>query len=75
MEEGFRCGGQVAAETGLSVAVEDDEEQGPGVEIDAGVESDLGGRLEEAHGEGLRLRVMRGESAGRPLHPRRREPS
>jgi hypothetical protein len=30
--------------------VEDDEEEGPGVEIDAGVESDGGGRLEEAHG-------------------------
>jgi len=47
-------GGEVAAESGLSVAVEDDEEQGSGVEIDASVESDIGGRLEAAH-EGLRF--------------------
>ena len=49
-EEGFGGGGQVAAKTGLAVAVEDDEEEGPGVQVDAGVESDVGGRLEGAHG-------------------------
>ncbi len=47
-EEGFGGGGQVAAEAGLSVAVEDDEEEGPGVQVHAGVESDVGGRLEAA---------------------------
>jgi hypothetical protein len=30
------------------------DEKGPGLEIDASVESDVGGRLEKAHGEGLR---------------------
>jgi hypothetical protein len=74
LEEGLRRGGRVAGEALLSVAVEDDEEQGPGVQVHAGVESDVGGRLEAAH-EGLRLGVMRGEAAGRPLHLRRREPS
>ena len=49
VEEGFGRGGEVAAEAGLSVAVEDDEEEGPGVQIDAGVESDVGGRLEATH--------------------------
>jgi hypothetical protein len=49
LEEEFGGGAEVAAEALLSVAVEDDEEQGPGVEIDAGVESDIGGRLEETH--------------------------
>ena len=48
-EEGFGGGGEVAAEAGLSVAVEDDEEEGPGVQVHAGVESDVGGRLEAAH--------------------------
>ena len=74
LQEGFGGGGEVAAESGLSVVVEDDEEQGPGVEIDAGVESDIGGRLEATH-EGLRVRVMRRKAAGRSLHLRRREPS
>src|SRR5262249_43174113 len=38
-EEGAGGGGQVAGEALPSVAVEDVQEQGPGVEIDAGVES------------------------------------
>ena len=49
-EEGLGGGGQVAGEAFLAVAVEDEEEEGPGVQIDAGVESGIGGRLEEAHG-------------------------
>ena len=48
-EEGFGCGGEVAAEAGVAVAVEDDEEQGPGVQIDAGIESGVSGRLEVTH--------------------------
>ena len=66
-------GGQVAAEAGLAVAVEDDEEQGPGVQVDASVESGLRRGLEVAH-EGLRFRGMPGEAAGCPLHLRTREP-
>ena len=58
-EEGVRVGGQVAAEGDLAVAVEDAQEQGPGVQIDAGVESGVGGGLEAAHGEGLRFGVVR----------------
>jgi hypothetical protein len=73
LEEGGRGGGQVARESLLAVAVEDAEEQGPGVQVDAGVESGLGRRGEEAH-EGRRFGV-RGEAAGYPLHLRRREPS
>jgi hypothetical protein len=49
VEEGFGGGAEVAAEAGLSVVIEDDEEEGPGVEIDSSVESDLGGRWEETH--------------------------
>lgn len=41
-EEGGGCGGEVAGEAFGAVAVEDAEEQGPGVEIDAGVESGVG---------------------------------
>jgi hypothetical protein len=33
----------------LSGRVEDDEEQGPGMQIDAGIESGVGGRLEVTH--------------------------
>jgi hypothetical protein len=52
-QERGRGGGQVAGEALLAVAVEDGEEQGPGVQIDAGVESGIGGGLEAAQGEGL----------------------
>ena len=65
-EEGFGGGGQVAAEAGLAVAVKDDEEEGPGVQDHTSVESDVGGRLEAAHGEGLRVRVMRREATNAP---------
>src|SRR5262249_56500945 len=58
-EERLRGGRQVAGEASLAVLVEDAEEQGPGVEIDAGIESGAGGGLEVAH-EGLRLGGMRG---------------
>src|SRR5262249_46161485 len=37
-----------------AVAVQDAEEQGPGVQVDAAVESRVAGWLEAAHGEGLR---------------------
>src|SRR5207247_2554276 len=53
-EEGFGLGGEVAGEAGLPVVVEDDEEEGPGVQVDAGIKSGVGGRLEGTHGEGLR---------------------
>src|SRR5262249_36091306 len=53
-EEGFGLGGQVLGEAGLSRGVEDDAEEGPGVPIDAGIESGGGGRLKGRHGEGLR---------------------
>jgi hypothetical protein len=43
LEEGGGGGGQVARESFLAVAVEDAEEQGPGVQVDAGVESGAGG--------------------------------
>src|SRR5262249_26054368 len=46
-------GGQVTGEADLAVAIEDDEEQGPGVEIDAGIESGAGGRGEGKHGGSL----------------------
>jgi hypothetical protein len=79
LSEGFdgvkkrlRRGGQVAAETGLAVVIEDDKKEGPGVEIDAGVESDIGGGLEVTH-EGPPVGVRRSE--GTPLHLRTRKPS
>ena len=46
--EGCRIGGQVACVACLSLSVEDDEEEGSGVQIDAGIESGVGGRLEVA---------------------------
>ena len=52
-EEGVGVGGQVPGEDDAAIAVEDDDEQGPGVEIDAGVESGAGGWRETTHGEGL----------------------
>ena len=64
---------QVASEAGLAVAVEDDQVQGPGVEIDAGIESGVGGWREGTHGAGLQ--EVREEAAGCHLHHRRREPS
>jgi hypothetical protein len=74
-EEGRGRGGQLAAEAGLAVVVEDAQEQGSGVQIDASVESGAGGGLVAAQGEGLRDRVVRGEAAGGLLQLRRREPS
>src|SRR5262249_11800051 len=59
-EEGFGSGRQVAGEAHLAVGIEDDEEPGPGVPVDAGVESGVGGRLEGTHGEGLQEREARG---------------
>jgi hypothetical protein len=38
----------------LSEVVKEDDEEGPGVEIDASVESGVSGWLEGTHGEGLR---------------------
>jgi hypothetical protein len=72
-EEGFGLSGQIAGVARLSVVVEDDEEEGPGVQIDAGVESGVGGRLEGTHGRPP-VRVAR-EAAGCHLHRRTREPS
>lgn len=74
-EEGWWGGGQVACEAFLSVAVEDAQEEGPGVQVNTGVESGVGGGLKGAHGEGLRVGVIRREAAGCLLHLRRREPS
>jgi hypothetical protein len=52
-EEGFWRGRQVAGEARVAVGIEDDEEEVPGVQIDAGIESGVGGRSEGTHGEGL----------------------
>src|SRR5579872_6037900 len=73
LEEGTRSGGQVASEDDLTVAVEDDEEEGPGVQIDASVESGGGRWREGAHGEDLRLGCE--ELATCQLHHRKRKPS
>jgi hypothetical protein len=43
LEEGAGGGGQVAGEALLAVAVEDGQEQAPGVQVDAGIESGVGG--------------------------------
>jgi hypothetical protein len=64
-EEGVRSGGQVFGQDGLAVVVDDDDEGGPGVEIDAGVESGLGWRREGTHDEGSQVEVRR-EAAGVP---------
>ena len=58
----------------LSLLIEDDEEEGPGVEIDAGIESGVGGRLEVAH-ESLRVKGFGRRPLGALLHPRIQEPS
>jgi hypothetical protein len=68
-QERLRGGGQVATEADLAVAVEDDQVQRPGVEIDAAVEFRVGRGLEGAH-EGLRVKVPR-EAAGCPPHRRK----
>jgi hypothetical protein len=52
--EGRGCGGQVAGEALLAVAVEDAEEQRPGVQVPAGLASGVG-RGGEVAPEGLRL--------------------
>jgi hypothetical protein len=67
-EEGLRSGGQVACVAFLAIAVEDAEEEGPGVEIDAGIESGVVGGQEAAHGEGLWLEGGTKEAAGCHLH-------
>jgi hypothetical protein len=54
LEEGRRGGGQVAGVAFLAVAVQDAEEEGPGVQVDAGVESGVRRGLEAAQ-EGLRF--------------------
>jgi Xaa-Pro dipeptidase len=64
-EEGVRAGGQVFGQDGLAVVVEDDDEGGPGVEIDAGVESGVNRRREGTHDEGSQVEVRR-EAAGVP---------
>jgi hypothetical protein len=56
--EGLGIGGEVACVAYLSGVVEDDEEEGCGVEIDASVESGVGGRLEGAQ-EDLVVSVRR----------------
>src|SRR5262249_54158435 len=64
-EERRGGGGQVAGEALLALVVEDAEEQAPGVQVDAGVESGVGGGLEVAH-EGLRLGWCEGRRLGAP---------
>jgi hypothetical protein len=54
LEERLGSGGEVAGVALLAVAVEDGEDQRSGVEIDAGIESGVGGRQEETP-EGLRF--------------------
>jgi hypothetical protein len=56
-QEGLGLSGEVAAEAGLAVGVEDDQVQGPGVQVNAGVKSGVGRRLERTHGEGLQVEV------------------
>jgi hypothetical protein len=55
VEERLGRGGQVLGEDDRAVGVEDDEEEGPGVQVGAGVESSAGRWSEGAHGEGPRL--------------------
>ena len=52
-EKGVGVGGQVFGEPDLAVVVEDNDEEGPGVQVDAGVESSAGRRGEGTHGEDL----------------------
>src|SRR5262249_1349306 len=52
-EKGVGVGGEVFGEPDLAVVVEDDDEEGPGVQVDAGVESSAGRWSEGTHGEDL----------------------
>jgi hypothetical protein len=52
-EEGVGVGGKVLGEDDAALVVEDDDEDGPGVQIDAGIESGGRGRSEGAHRESL----------------------
>jgi hypothetical protein len=54
LAEGVGRGGQFATRADLAVVVEDDEEEGLGMQIDAGIESGVSGRLEGTHDECLR---------------------
>jgi hypothetical protein len=47
--EGLGRGREIASVACLSGVIEDDEEEGSGVEINAGIESGFGCRLEVAH--------------------------
>jgi hypothetical protein len=60
LAEGLGCSGEVAGVACLSGVVEDDQEQGSGMEIDAGIESGVGGRLVVAQ-EDLGVSVPRSE--------------
>jgi hypothetical protein len=48
-EEGLGCGREVACVACLSGGIEDDQEEGSGVQIDTGIESGVSRRLEVAH--------------------------
>jgi len=58
--KGLGIGWEVACVTNLSGVVEDDEEEGSGVEIDAGIESGIRCGLEVAHED---LSLLAGEGA------------
>src|SRR5262245_41474896 len=58
-EESVGIGEEVFGEDDLAVLVKDHDEEGPGVQIDAGVESRVGRRCEGTHGEGLQVMRMR----------------
>src|SRR5262245_1588910 len=53
MKEGFGSGGKIAGEANESIAVENDDEQVPGVQIDASIELGRGRWKVGTHGEGL----------------------
>jgi hypothetical protein len=59
-EEVVRAGGEVFGEDDLAVVVEHDDEDGPGVQIDASVKSGVGRGVKGTHAEGL-LVAGRGE--------------
>src|SRR5262249_53579961 len=61
LEEVVRPGGDLTVEGDVAVGIEDAQSQGPGMEIDAAVESVLGGV--EAHGEASAVWVRRPEPA------------
>jgi hypothetical protein len=63
-EEVVAVGGEVLGEDDLAVVVDDDDKDGPGVQVDARVKSGVDRRVKGTHGEGL-LVAGRGEV----LHP------